>query len=368
MEKCVLIIDGNWLLQSRFSMLGKFFKKENPDITKQSGTNKLVDMMARSINVMLNRFPVVDNIILVSDGGSWRKNIKKPNSRKDIEYKGNRSQHEEFDWDYIWSALKILSDRFVEKNITYSNAKGIEGDDWIWYWSRYLNNKGINCIIWSSDNDLKQLVQNNEQTNSFTMWYNDKSGGFLHTDVNEVVDSESDILNFFFNRPIGYNQTLEQIKHILKSCVSYINPSNIILSKIMCGDSGDNIKPAASYIKKNRTYGLTQKMWNDISIQSKIRSIDDLLGHENEIAKDICNYKNFQKENVDVNDVFNNIIYNTQLVWLHESIIPTQYIKIMENSEYKSIDINSIRHNYKTLCGDDNEVVNMIDEIENLFD
>ena len=46
-----------------------------------------------------------------------------------------------------------------KQGIVVSNHSSIEGDDWIWYWSRRLNEEGTSCIIWSSDNDLKQLVQ-----------------------------------------------------------------------------------------------------------------------------------------------------------------------------------------------------------------
>lgn len=368
MEKCVLLIDGNWLLQSRFSVLGKFFKTENSNDIKQLGTNNLVDMMARSINVMLNRFPFIDNVILVSDGGSWRKSIEKPTSRIGVEYKGNRETQNEFDWDYIWAALKILSNNFVKNNITYSCYRDIEGDDWIWHWSRYLNNKGVNCIIWSSDNDLKQLVLNNVQTNAFVMWYNDRNGGFLDSSLNEKCSSEDEMLDFFLKPPTQFNPVLENVKRVLKNGISYVYPSDIILSKIMCGDAGDNIKPVATYELNGRTYGLTQKMWKDISETTKISTIQNLIGNENLAAKYICEYKNFKKENVSKQMVLENIKYNIQLVWLDKSIIPEYCISIMDKCEYKTIDINMVKHNYKTLCDTDKEIENIVEEIESLFD
>lgn len=367
-NKCTLLIDGNWLLQSRFSVLGKFFKINNSTHIKQTGTNELVNMMAKSINIMLNRFPFIDNMILVSDGGSWRKNIQKPSSRAEVEYKGNRETQEEFDWNYIWPALKILSNNFVRNNITYSCSKDIEGDDWIWYWSKKLSNVGTNCIIWSSDNDLKQLVTNNVESNAFVMWYNDKCGGYLHNSLEEKNANDEDMLDFFLTPPTSYNPTLEKVKSILKSKISYIYPSNIILSKVMCGDAGDNIKPAAVYVKNGRNYGLTQKMWEDISETTKISTIQNLIGNENLAAKYICEYKNFKKENVSKQVVLENIKYNIQLVWLDKSIIPEYCLSIMDKCEYKTIDINMVKHNYKTLCDTDKEIENIAEEIESLFD
>lgn len=362
-NKCTLLIDGNWLLQSRFSILEKGFRMNVSTDAKQDTSNSLCDLMAKSISVILNRFPMIDNMILVTDGGSWRKNIEKPSSRKNIEYKGNRETDEKYDWKYIWSALKQLSNNFAKNNITYSCYKDIEGDDWIWYWTQKLNKDGINCIIWSSDNDLKQLVNSDTNTGAFTMWYNDKCGGVLPL---SLCPSDNDIE--FFLSPIIVNPTLEAIKNKLKQKISYIYPSDIILGKIMCGDAGDNIKPVASYELNGRTYGLTPKMWNDISKQTNIVSIQGLLGNEEIAALCISDYKKFKSANVSKQNILENIKYNTQLVWLNEHIIPKDILQIMYNQEYKTIDINQYRINYKLLCNVNSTIDNLIDEVENLFE
>ena len=122
--------------------------------------DQLVDTLARSVNIILNRFPVIDNIIFVSDSGSWRKQLPIPPTLKDVTYKGNREGFfSEVDWDYIWRGLQRFLDRCSEEGMTVSRYNNIEGDDWVWYWSRRLNSEGINAIIWSSDCDLKQLIQ-----------------------------------------------------------------------------------------------------------------------------------------------------------------------------------------------------------------
>lgn len=362
-NKCTLLIDGNWLLQSRFSVIGKGFEIDMPKIAREKSTNDLVELMAKSINVMLNKFPSIDNILLVTDGGSWRKHIEKPKTRKNVEYKGNRETQEKYDWDSIWAALKILSNNFVKYNITYSCSRDIEGDDWIWHWSDRLNKEGINCIIWSSDNDLKQLVKFNESSGAFTMWYNDKHGGVFH----QSLKPEEDAIDFFM-KPMIFNQTLEEIKKSLRGKMSYIYPSDIILSKIICGDSGDNIKPVASYESNGRTYNITERMWKDISDYSNIASISSLIGNENTTADFICEYKKFKSEGVCKEDVLENILYNTKMVWLDESIIPSKYKEIMDKCEYKVIDIKFIKNNFKVLCNTEKEIEEIYDEIEKLFD
>ena len=73
-----LLIDGNWLAISRMSIFANQFKKSNPDIIKSSAAEDFKILLARSISAILNRFIDIDNIILISDGGSWRKSVTIP--------------------------------------------------------------------------------------------------------------------------------------------------------------------------------------------------------------------------------------------------------------------------------------------------
>ena len=136
LNNCTLLIDGNWLLLSRFSVINKGFDKNNPDYMKEQASLDLQDLLARSINVILNRFPIIDNMIFISDGGSWRKQLPVPKSLNDITYKGNRSTDVEMDWHYIYGALNKVFKHCKELGVTCSQYSNIEGDDWLWYWSR----------------------------------------------------------------------------------------------------------------------------------------------------------------------------------------------------------------------------------------
>lgn len=84
----VLIIDGNWLLMSRLSILRMRIKDEDTLVKEV----KL--MMIKSINKLLRDIPQIDNVIFVADGGSWRNKISIPEFlKKDhITYKGNREK------------------------------------------------------------------------------------------------------------------------------------------------------------------------------------------------------------------------------------------------------------------------------------
>ena len=65
-SKLTLIVDGNWLLMSRLAVISGRY----PDTNELNRELKL--LMIRSVNLVLRAFPVIDNIIFVADGGSWR--------------------------------------------------------------------------------------------------------------------------------------------------------------------------------------------------------------------------------------------------------------------------------------------------------
>ena len=356
-NKCTLIVDGNWLLLSRFSVIGKGFEMDMPELAKEHSRNELHELMAKSISIVLNRFPVIDNIILVTDGGSWRKQLPVPKAIENVTYKGNRSSAKELDWKYIYGALTDLSEKCKELGVTVANHSSIEGDDWVWYWSRRLNAEGTSCIIWSSDNDLKQLVQNDASTMAFTAWYNDKNGIWLESSMNDEIIDELD----FFMSPIKVKSpVLESLVQLSKS-TSYINPDDIIMEKIICGDAGDNIKSIAKAVSGSKTYKVSVKMWNEIKSGLGITSLTEFFEQKNKIITAITALKKFISCNVnDIDEMFD---YNIKLVWLNETIIPETIVMYMNQLEYNITDINYIRSNFRTMCRKNNTIEDIFESI-----
>lgn len=352
-----LLVDGNWLCQSRTAVLMNGFLKENSEIHKQQTQEELKDLLGKSINVVLNRFPAISNIVLVTDGGSWRKDIPVPSFLADTTYKGNRVQANEIDWHYIYGALDNLADNCRSQGITVSRHPNIEGDDWIWYWSRRLNAEKTNCLIWSSDNDLKQLVQIDKSTNAFTAWYNDKNGLWL---PNELEDSPGDV-DFFFKFEY-FSPVLESLKGPSKS-INYIDPNSVITSKIICGDAGDNIMSVFRYQKNGRTYRVTEKDWEAMASTHNIKNIVDLLHHVPQIAKVICSNNKYQQYDPNPDEIEEMIRYNIKLVWLNEYVIPDTIIQLMNQQEYKKFDISYIKSNYKVLVGSNSTVEDLFNSI-----
>lgn len=356
MNKCTLLIDGNWLLQSRMSVMMNQFDSTRTKQELQYAQDELVERMARSIIVVLNRFREIDNFILIQDGGSWRNQLQIP-SQLGEKYKGNREHTIEIDWSHIFGALSKLAEHCKNQNVTTSQLINAEGDDWMWYWSRKLNSEGTNCIIWSSDNDLKQLVQ--VENGTFTAWYNDKNGLFFHEILNDNQEVDIDFfLNTTYKSPL-----LESLQRTAQ--YSFIEPDDIILSKIICGDSGDNIKSVIKVEKNGRRYGVGYKEWIKIKERLNINSVESFLLNIDNIVTELASIKKFVPYNLDKHLIREMIDYNIKLVWLHENVIPEPIIQGMNAFEYIVCDIQFIRSNYNTLSGkrDEQDIISIFDEI-----
>jgi hypothetical protein len=265
------------------------------------------------------------------------------------------------DWQYIYGALNKILAEARKQGITVSQFNQVEGDDWIWYWSRRLNAEGVNCLVWSSDNDLKQLIQIDGTTNAFTAWYNDKNGLWLHDSLKE----EENPIDFFMKLEY-FSPILDNIRARVEN-IHYIDPNTIINSKVICGDAGDNIMPVIRYSKGGRNYRITENDWGKIG--SKYSSIIDLVGHEKEVTQELLSYSKFSKLysdgilSTDKDLVEEMVKYNIKLVWLHESVIPDTIIQLMNQQEYKQFEVPYLRSNYKVLVGGDDDIQTLFDSI-----
>lgn len=340
MNRCTLVVDGNWLMMSRLPASYNQFRSECPDFIKEQAVDNLVDSMLSSINVVLQKFTgIVDNMVFVADGYSWRKTLEVPEQLGDTRYKGNRVKTEDMDWTAIYSSIDRICEGLEKNNCTVCRSKSAEGDDWMWYWSNRLNAQGINCIIWSTDNDLKQLIKYDGST--FTAWYNDFNGLFLDKSMDEKDVSDIDFFMQFSN-----NVTYEMLKSSVHQ-VSYIDPSKIVMDKIICGDTSDNIKSVIVQSRGGKQYRITEKFWSSVREDLKIDTLEEFFSNETLILEELMRRKNSTESLDDLTAKFD---YNKRLVWLDESSYPSDVlVQFDECSEYKQFDIDFVLNNYKTM-------------------
>lgn len=340
MNKCTLLVDGNWLLMSRFGMNREGFLKENSDFEKNIALNNCVNDMKLSLSYILEKLEgLIENIILICDGQSWRKKVPKPKSLE-AEYKGTRVRDEDLDWDYIYKALIVLEDDMRTLGFTVSHTHNAEGDDAIWYWKTRLNKERKNCLIWTSDYDLKQLVS--YENGVFTAWYNDRYGMFFDSKMNFTGD---DIDLFMADSANSKsNLIIESFVNKSEAPLGYINPEDIVMEKIICGDKSDNIKSVVRIVKGGKTYSVTPKMWTEAKEKLGIETLNDFFASQDTIISELRKIKKFQDTNLKVEDCNEQFEYNTKLVWLDETVIPENVQKEFESVIYfENPDLDYIR-------------------------
>ena len=362
MKNCTLIIDGNWLLISRMSVMMKEFSKTYSNETLNDSCNKLVDFMAQSINGTVNiLYEYIDNIILVSDKGSWRKYLEKPKLYQGEDYKGTRTHTDDINWEYVWKALDRLSDACVAQGITFTCAQNIEGDDWCWYWSSTLNSQGINTIIWSIDADLKQLVKFD---GGWTCWYNNKHGIIVPT-IEQTIDS---YLELNLNESL-LQSLVSNLSGRIK--IQSIRPQDIVMSKIICGDSGDNILAVVRKQAGKRTLRVSEKEWVKIKEKLGIQNLQQFFENKEVIINEILTSRRFQDCTDSIQDILDVFDYNTRLVMLDESVYNQEELNRMRASEYKEFDLSYLKNNYKILSpkqlASQAELFDVEDDFFNIF-
>lgn len=373
-NKLTLVVDGNWLLMSRYFMKRDTFRMDLPDSVKENSSYQLADLMAQSISVILRQFRgSITNIIFVSDNRSWRKDYPMPSCIETTDtYKGTRKNDETYDWKYIYKSISILSNNLKSIGVTTSNVYGVEGDDWCWWWSRKLNSEGTNVILWTSDEDIKQLIQEDEDTGAFTAWYERSKGLVFNSSMKpKKFDDEDDELGSFMAPIMPVNNIIKSLSKT--ASISYVNPVNIINKKIYIGDQGDNILPIFTYSKKSKTYKATQKDWSKLINFDTPGYIErDWYNNLPNLYNEIYKIKTKGDENniTTRDDFIEHAVYNKKMVWLDESQIPREVQSQMTSVEYKEISsdlLHDITYNWRVMSGAESKELEALFEGEFMF-
>lgn len=348
-SKLTLVVDGNWLLMSRLSVMQNRFVDEH-ELMKD-----LKILMTKSINVVLRTIPTIDNVIVVADGGSWRNWIEVPDFLKanNVEYKGNRVKSEDLNWDLIFQGYEEWLQLLQDNDIYVCREKGVEGDDWCAYWSKKLNLKGINCIIWSKDKDLTQLVDQDEKSGIFTVCWNKD-----YVTMKEVKEDTSD-MNFLFSPSYNINsQLLESVVNKTK-VTNQIRPIEVVIDKIIRGDLGDNVLPIVTKSSSNGTKVFrvgTKEIDFDLNIDD-----DNAI---NEYISNLLEKKSWRgKVNKPISGIIEHFKYNKKLVWLDKSSYPDEIIYTMNKYDIPTECNKDFSNVESTLLAEKNSSIDVFEDI-----
>jgi 5'-3' exonuclease len=339
--KHTLIIDGNYFVHSRLFVLPRVKGKQLlGDIEGQEQLmRKLCIDLASEVRKMT---PFVDQVVVAVDSKSWRKDLFPAAA-----YKGTRVLDDSVNWSNVFDVYEQWQGILATKGVIVHKVPGAEADDILFGWANALNNEGKNCIVWTGDRDLIQLVNYNKATDAYTLWYYNSQRKLLAfegfeslLESNAATDLSNDDMLFNMSSAAVMNNSIKEEfqKWIVKNTVQIqeINCDAFIFSKILQGDKSDNIKSVVTWTKQTkegsiRNYSITEK--HATKILSKYREVegDFLIDHffsANQVNV-MINLILEVVERSNINEIKVNFNQNLDLMLLHYNTIPMGIQKAM---------------------------------------
>ncbi len=258
-DKFTFMIDGNYLM-NRLAFGSRLTFKETPVQDSQEFVKSLCTGFSKLVKTYGN---TIDHVIIAKDGYSWRKDVEMivPESLNNIpkneaRYKANRNKDESpIDMKVVDEVFTKFVEMLDEKfNVPLLTAKGAEGDDFMYLIAREEVKRGKKVLIYTSDGDSHQLV--NDNVFILKQMPNERD--------NIIVMNESNMDSYFPNKDLDVNPMFSifgsnnpskrdnLISHFDKSCARYATPVDFLLLKICSGDKKDNIHPTFCWKKADK--------------------------------------------------------------------------------------------------------------------
>ena len=321
-----LIIDGSYLLYKDVFILHK---------------NKLLKDQLKEL--LYNDFKKItksyhfNQICFVSDSSkSWRFDIFK-------DYKGTRERDTDIDWDFVFDTYKNFKNIIKnQKNVKFFELNSIEGDDFIAHIIRESNLEGISNIIVSSDTDLNQLLEyNNEKKYINIQWnykfsdevvYIPKNYQLFFNHINE------NIVDDMFN-PSDDGEIITWIETLLNRVhLKEILSEEHLFKKLITGDKGDNI-PALIKLKSGKIDNVNGQAIANTGAQTVYNYYKEIYPNDidfksnlflERIADVIAYYKKLSDN--DIKEVIKkNMAFNLKMIKLDKDYMPLGVYKKMND-------------------------------------
>jgi 5'-3' exonuclease len=349
--KHTLIIDGNYFVHSRLFVLPR--PKGGQLLGDRDGQEQLMRKLCIDFASEVRKMtPFIDQIVVAVDSKSWRKDLF-----PEAEYKGTRGSDSSVNWENVFNVYSEFQDILAKLGVIIHKVPGAEADDILFGWSTQLNNDGKNCIVWTGDRDLIQLVDYNKATDAYTLWYYNSQRklitfeGFqqLLSTVGTSEMSNDDILFNMSSNEVMDDKLKEDFQSwIAKNSVKIeeINCDDFIFSKILQGDKSDNIGSVVTWTKRTssgsiRNYSITEKQ--ALQILEKYKEIEgefyiDHFFSSNQVNT-IVNMIHQVTSRSTPEEIRLRFNQNLDLMLLHYNTIPEGILKSIYNEIDKDIKV-----------------------------
>lgn len=354
MKRFTLIIDGhNFFFRSLWSV---FKQKDNKILDSQKDKDTFEKkLMVEFCQLMKNLNPIVNDVVFIKDSHSWRKDLLLQQ-----EYKGNRKKSQDnINMVNFAEIINNFTETIVSMGVKVSQVDRCEGDDLISIWSDYLFEKGKSSLILSTDKDLTQLVKCVNDVHiiqyspiSNKLYVSAETQENVEECRKKVITEEN-----IFGEQFAISVESDAFEKFFDSTdVEVVNPEIVRFTKIVGGDTSDNIFPV--YYKKGdgetRSKGIgartVAKIYN--AFKEKLGCEFDYHIYSDKdamilLSNTIYDVAKIKDEEFTRKMLIENIKTNVSLVSLTKESIPEDLVSnmtdnIIEESEKRQIAISKI--------------------------
>lgn len=341
-NRYTLIIDfNNIAYRSLFTC-----KYGNSDITDFS-TEFELGIFGRKImtdiSMLVNTIHPLEVFVAVDEKHPWRGKLYPT-------YKGTRKRDETINWDKVYGVFNDVINILNENGYQCIQLPNTEADDIAAMLKMRLLERGDTSVVYvSSDADWLQLIDFNKETKQFFAVYNPITNNkgnrkfFLTKDMQEWLNRRAGL--FEKESPVK-DILINWLSHDPKIVMEVQNPDNVLLTKIMCGDDGDNVPSFYDFMNKSgRKVRVTEKKMEKIfescGMPSNVRELKERVD-DGSLKRSLCSVF---KVDTDLESLDYNIRLNRQKVYveLDPSLFPSE---IVESFNKKYDDIVSNKTSY----------------------
>jgi hypothetical protein len=279
----------------------------------------------------------ISSVFFVFDSKSWRKKFIKDHFQEhgegDFNYKGQRKYDDKIYLFFDYFQTEILPTLSDEYGILVNRVQGAEGDDLIAY---ICENLKEDICIWSVDKDLTQLLESSSRKVILIMPKMMTKYKKIYTtnDFSEVCQSQEVDLFNFEAEAIDNSTVSNVIDDLVRKDYQHlrIDPTLDILTKVIAGDSSDNIPRAHPKLTASKVVKVIDQikesvMWADI--KSRIdRNDPEFANLLNEVICETLKIKD-PGESLTIR---NNISRNRTIIRLSTACFPAEVTETISNS------------------------------------
>lgn len=337
-----VIIDGNFLLHQTMHVVQhiKKMSSNEPLFTDDEDIINFKSKFIIDLNNILKYPEDTNKIILCFDSFSWRKeyvDTYKIGRKKTAEEKERWVKIYEI-WTELTEELSLNSNK---TGVFVSKLDKFEGDDLIHFWSDYFFRKGQNSLIVGNDNDLIQLVRINKEKRNYTMFLQyliNNRRLVVSQEFDDVIKSEENEDNFIdlndlFKGKVPIQSDINNhIQWILNQNINLytVSPKDILMNKIILGDSSDSIQACYEWPNSKKRYKRVTASFYKVIKDSELMTVENLCRNDEDLLiylKEVFEERSKSEVNLDI--LKENINQNLKLIYLSRDTLPKELLKVV---------------------------------------